>query len=176
MLEPKQIQLSTRRDDRGALTEIFRENWPDCSSSVQWNLIRSEANVLRGMHVHVSRIDYLVVLQGHVHVAMCDLRKPAVERRSGTIVELSGENPSALMIPTGVAHGFYFREAASLVYGMTHYWDPVNDEFGCQWTDEALGVPWPAECVAPLLSPRDEAAGSLDELLATLRNLEHRSW
>jgi len=61
MSEPKLIQLSTHWDARGALTEIFRGDWPDVAAPVQWNFVHSEANVLRGVHVHVTHVDYLVV-------------------------------------------------------------------------------------------------------------------
>ena len=176
MLEPRQIPLSTHRDDRGALTEIFRKDWLDVPAPVQWNFVRSEANVLRGVHVHVTHVDYLVPLQGRMLVGLNDLRRGAAGHSQGTVVELSADSPSMLMIPPGVAHGFYFVAPASFVYGVSHVWDPVNDEFGCRWDDPALTIPWPAECVSPRLSARDEKAGSLDLLLTTLRSKGHHSW
>jgi dTDP-4-dehydrorhamnose 3,5-epimerase len=102
-------------------------------------------------------------------VGISDVREESLEHLKGALIELSSEAPSALMVPPGVAHGFYIPEPTLYVYGMTHPWDPVNDEFGCRWDDEALAIPWPAECTAPDLSPRDDAAGSLSALLATLR-------
>jgi dTDP-4-dehydrorhamnose 3,5-epimerase len=109
-------------------------------------------------------------------VGLNDLRGGAAGRKHGELVELSADDPSLLMIPPGVAHGFYFAGPASFVYGVSHVWDPVNDEFGCHWSDPALGIPWPAECVSPRLSARDEKAGSLDLLLTTLRSRGHNSW
>jgi dTDP-4-dehydrorhamnose 3,5-epimerase len=176
MLQPRQIPLSTHRDERGALTEIFRKDWLDVPTPVQWNFVQSEANVLRGVHVHVTHIDCLVPLHGRMLVGLNDLRGDAAGRNQGELVELSADDPSLLMIPPGVAHGFYFAGPASFVYGVSHVWDPVNDEFGCHWSDPALGIPWPAECVSPWLSARDEKAGSLDLLLTTLRSRGHNSW
>jgi dTDP-4-dehydrorhamnose 3,5-epimerase len=176
MLEPKQIQLSTHRDGRGTLTEIYRQDWPDVASPVQWNFVRSEANVLRGVHVHVTHVDYLVALRGRMLVGVSDLRNDSIARRAGAIIELSGDHPTALMIPKGVAHGFYFPEPSSFMCGVTHYWDPVNDEFGCRWDDPALGIPWPVGCTSPQLSARDAAAGSLDELMVKLRKTGHSGW
>lgn len=176
MLQLRQIQLSTRRDERGELTEIFREDWPDVPAPVQWNFVRTEANVLRGVHVHVTHVDCLVALHGRMQVGINDLRAGSIGHNQGGIVELSGDNPSVLMIPPGVAHGFYFAGPASFVYGVSHYWDPVNDEFGCRWDDPALRIPWPADCVAPQLSTRDESAGSLQELLSNLHGGGHGSW
>ena len=167
MLELTKLKLRTHDDSRGNLTEIFREEWPGVPPIVQWNFVRSEANVLRGMHVHVTHVDYLIVLEGRILVGLCDLRESGSGR--GEIVEMPGDNSCALVIPNGVAHGFYFPESAAYIYGMTHYWDPVNDEFGCRWDDPALAVPWPAQCAAPRLSERDEAAGPLAVMLGHLR-------
>jgi len=64
-----------------------------------------------------------------------------------------------------VAHGFYFPEAACLVYSVSHYFDGA-DEFGCRWDDPDLAVAWP--CQDPLLSPRDRTAGSYDEMNVAL--------
>lgn len=166
------IPLTTHIDARGELTEIFCQDSPNVAPRVQWNFVRSNANVLRGVHVHVTHVDYVVALQGRILIGLSDLR-PGSAAGLGSIVELSGNNLRALVIPPGVAHGFYFAEPASFVYGMTDRWDPVHDEFGCRWNDPALGIPWPAECVAPELSARDVEAGSLAALLAQLRDDGH---
>ena len=48
--------LRMHRDERGVLTEIFRESWAGLAA-VQWNAVRSAAGVLRGVHVHVRHAD-----------------------------------------------------------------------------------------------------------------------
>ena len=176
MLEPQLIPLATHRDTRGALTEIFRRDWPDVVAPVQWNFVRSERNVMRGVHVHVTHVDYLVALQGRMLVGLCNLRDGSRSARDGSIVELYGEDLRALVIPPGVAHGFYFPEPALFVYGVTHRWNPVNDEWGCRWNDPALGIPWPADCTSPEMSARDAEAGSLEQLLSRLREGGHAAW
>jgi dTDP-4-dehydrorhamnose 3,5-epimerase len=45
--------LVVHRDDRGWISEIFRQEWPTGVAPVQWNAVRSMAGVLRGVHVHV---------------------------------------------------------------------------------------------------------------------------
>lgn len=167
------VTLSPLRDSRGSLTEIFRQEWVNSAIPVQWNCVQSETNVLRGVHVHVKHVDYLVVLKGRMLVGVTDLREGGIG--AGSIIELSEENRSMLMVPQGVAHGFYFPEPTTFVYGVSEYWDPIHDEYGCRWDDPALGIPWP-KAIAPLLSERDEAASSLEELLVALRNEENVSW
>lgn len=51
------VTLSTLRDRRGSLTEIFRQEWVNSAVPVQWNRVQSEANVLRGVRVlHLSSV------------------------------------------------------------------------------------------------------------------------
>jgi len=83
----------------------------------------------------------------------------------GALVELSADDPSMLVIPTGVAHGFYFAEPSLHLYGVTKYWD-VGDELACHWADPQLEIPWPA--LPTLVSERDSTAPSLAELLDEL--------
>lgn len=164
----KHVLLSTHRDSRGALTEIFRQDWVDSPLAVQWNLVQSEANVLRGVHLHVKHFDYLVVIKGHMQVGMCDLREEITGDRTGSLVDLIEGSRSMLVIPPGVAHGFYFPEPTTFVYGVSEYWDPIHDELGCRWDDAALGIPWP-KAITPLLSEPDKAASSLAALLTKLQ-------
>jgi len=169
----KVVPLSPLRDRRGSLTEIFRQEWVNSALPVQWNYVQSEANVLRGIQVHVKRIDYLVMIKGRMQVGLSDLREGGIG--AGSIIELSEDNRSMLVIPQGVAHGFYFPEPTIFAVGLSEYWDHIPDEHRCRWDDPGLGIPWP-KAIAPLLSERDEAACSLEELLVTLRNEENVSW
>ena len=70
-------------------------------------------------------------------------------------------SPRALVIPVGVAHGFYFHEPSIHVYAVSHEFDPA-DELGCRWYDPTLEIAWP--CTDPLISARDRELGSLSEL------------
>jgi dTDP-4-dehydrorhamnose 3,5-epimerase len=157
--------LDANADDRGVFTELYRASWDERAAPVQWNAVRSEANVLRGVHVHIRHDDYLTVPHGRALVGLRDLRRGSETEGVSALVELTGERPAALMIPHGVAHGFYFPETSLHIYGVTEYWDP-SDELGCHWADEQLGIPWPVE--APRLSERDAASQSLQALLDQL--------
>ena len=158
--------LTTHRDERGWLSEIFRQEWPTGVAPVQWNAVRSEAGVLRGVHVHVRHTDHIAMLQGRASFGLHDLRPASSTYGWAGLVEMSDEQPATLTIPPGVAHGFYFHEPALLVYGVTTYWDP-DDEMGCHWADPDLRIPWPAS--DPVLSPHDAAAGRLRDLAESYR-------
>jgi dTDP-4-dehydrorhamnose 3,5-epimerase len=157
--------LNVHRDERGWLTELFRNNWEAAPDACQWNASLSEPNVLRGVHVHHRHHDYLVVLQGRLSIGLYDARPQSPTFRAGQLVELAGEQPTAITIPPGVLHGFYAHQTTLYTYAVDSYYDP-DDEIGCHWTDPGLGIAWP--CRHPMLSERDDAAGPLAVLEARL--------
>jgi dTDP-4-dehydrorhamnose 3,5-epimerase len=163
--------LAPHADDRGVFTELFRDSWALDVEPVQWNAVRSEANVLRGVHGHLRHEDYLTLVAGRATIGLHDLRPGSRTEGLGATVELDARKPAALVIPTGVAHGFYFHEPSVHVYAVSHEFDPA-DELGCRWDDPALGIEWP--CAEPLLSQRDRDLGPLSELRAVWRAVPER--
>ena len=154
-------QLEPHADSRGVFTELFRDSWGLPVAPVQWNAVRSEANVLRGVHAHWQHADYLTVAVGSASIGLHDLREGSPTEGSGYFVQLDAAAPAALAIPPGVAHGFYFHEPSLHVYAVSHEWDPA-DELGCRWDDHALDIAWP--CSEPLISERDRELGPLSAL------------
>jgi dTDP-4-dehydrorhamnose 3,5-epimerase len=145
--------------------ELFRREWGVGIEPIQWNVLASRAGVLRGVHVHPRHDDYLTLFSGRATIGLCDLRRGSPTERRAAVVEMSGEAPSAITIPHGVAHGFYFPEPSVHIYAVSHYWD-LADELACRWDDPGLRIPWsPRE---PILSPRDATAPSLATLLDQL--------
>lgn len=157
--------LTMHADARGCFTEVFRQHWDVGLQPVQWNIVRSVPNVLRGVHLHRRHADYLTILTGRALVGLCDLRPESPTHGVAGLVEMVGDDLAGLEIPPGVAHGFYFVESSLHLYAVTHYWDHA-DELGCRWNDPDLRIPWPIR--DPLLSPRDQQLGSLAELLDQL--------
>lgn len=179
-------RLIRHADERGSFGELWRASSfrrLDAASTgmpgatfVQANLSTSTRGVLRGLHLHRHQLDYWVVLSGLAFVALVDVRplvsgtgpKAAVETR-----EL-GEGDS-VQIPSGVAHGFLAVEALELLYLVTNEYDG-SDELGFAWDDPQLGIEWPTVSATsdgrPILSERDQANPSLEELVAHLRTDE----
>ena len=139
-------------DDRGALTEVFREVPGLDISPVQWNYVRSNKGVLRGVHAHVRHTDYLIVLEGSAIVGMKDLRPDSPTHNITMMLRLDGGDLRAIVIPPGVAHGFNFERPSLHLYAVDCYWDPA-DELGCAWDDPGLNILWP--CANPQISARD---------------------
>ena len=157
--------LTMNRDSRGSFTELFREEWDTGLSPVQWNAVSSEPGTLRGVHLHIRHDDYLTVLKGRAFVGLRDLRNGSPTEELSVLVELTEDPLTALVIPHGVAHGFYFPEPSLHLYAVTKYWD-VDDELACHWADPDLEIAWPAEPTN--VSERDATAQSLAELLDEL--------
>jgi dTDP-4-dehydrorhamnose 3,5-epimerase len=158
------MPLTTHSDGRGDLTEIVRSEWHETPLPVQWIVIRTGPNIMRGVHVHMGKWDYACVVAGEMIVGLHDLRlkQPAV---STALLRLSGARLQALVIPPGVARGFYAPGDSTLVLGASTYSDD-SDERACRWDSPELGLDWP--CTAPELSARDRDAGSYAALKTAL--------
>jgi dTDP-4-dehydrorhamnose 3,5-epimerase len=157
----KVIELEVHEDPRGTFVEFYRQSWlPTQQPTLQGNISRSHAGVLRGMHFHRLQWDLWFVLSGEAFVALADLRSGSPSDGATASMRLSGERPRGLFIPPGVAHGFYAETELVLEYLVDRYFDGT-DENGVAWDDPALGIDWPA--TAPILSARDRANPSLEE-------------
>ena len=156
--------LRTHADDRGALTEVYRDEWTEGDSPVQWNVVRSEPGVLRGVHCHWHHADVLNVITGELVLGLVDLRPGSPTEGLAELHRIPALT-SVVVVPPGVAHGFYFDQPTCIAYGVSAYWS-LDDELGCRWDDPGLGIPWP--CTAPALSERDRTAGDLVSLRAAI--------
>jgi dTDP-4-dehydrorhamnose 3,5-epimerase len=154
-------RLESHPDDRGAFLELWREEWGIARPMPQWNAVRSDARVLRGVHVHRRHDDYLTLPVGRAVIGLCDLRPASATSRAAATVALDDTDPHALVIPHGVAHGFLFLAPSLHCYAVSHTFDPT-DELGCRYDDPELGISWPAGDVR--LSPRDRDLPSLAAL------------
>jgi dTDP-4-dehydrorhamnose 3,5-epimerase len=147
-------RLTEHTDSRGTLAEIHRADWTPSGAFLQWNLVRSLGNVLRGVHVHPKHADYLMVLSGTMLLGLHDLRPDDPLARTSLFLTLSGNEPTTVYIPPGVCHGFWFAEPTTYIYGLSTGWNMAG-ELGCRYDDPALGLAWPTS--SPILSPRDTA-------------------
>ena len=162
----ERIRLESQADAGGVCTQVFHREWHLGIHPVQWNAVQSEANVLRGVHVHVVHEDYFVLLKGRMRLGLRDLRPGSLTEGNTAVLDLKAEPLEAVCIPPGVAHGFYFTRRSLHLYSVSHYWT-LADELGCHWSDPELRLDWRVR--EPLLSQRDASAGSLRELVETVR-------
>jgi len=161
--------LTLHRDDCGGVCGVFRASWDEVVGPSQWSIVRSGFNVMRGVHVHLRHVDYVLSVMGRVLMGLSDLREESATFRTGCLVELSSDALAAVQIPPGVAHGFYYPGPNILLHGSSEYFDPADD-LECRWNDPALNIPWP-KVIDPIMSPRDRQSCSLADMLEKRREL-----
>lgn len=166
----KLIPLQMHHDDRGLVAELYRKEWSIGLEALQWNVSHSKTNVLRGVHVHPKHLDYLIVLKGHMTLYLHDVRPSSVSRNKTVIIDLKGDILQAVVIPPGVAHGFYFNEDSTHIYAVSEYWNQ-EDELGCMWNSPELNIILPT--INPMLSTRDQNALTYDAMIqAYIKKIE----
>jgi dTDP-4-dehydrorhamnose 3,5-epimerase len=157
-------KLNLFEDDRGELAELFNAK-SDTFSLAQLNYVNSLKNTFRGMHLHASHSDYLVVLSGTMVLALKDCRKSSNTFGITEFHTLSMNDPHVACISPGIAHGFYFPENTIYCYGLSHPWD-ASEKLGFRWNAPDTCFDWPM--TNPSVSERDAQAGTFSELMQKL--------
>lgn len=155
----KRVQLTAHRDARGFFTERFRADiWQQhgLPAPAQFNHSRSEAGVLRGLHLqHTPAQGKLVgVTRGRILDVAVDMRTDSATYLQHVALEL--DETTMLWIPQGFLHGFCVlgEEAADVLYGVSAHYNAAG-EAGIRFDDPQLAVNWPLK--NPIISERDAA-------------------
>jgi dTDP-4-dehydrorhamnose 3,5-epimerase len=163
LIEPKVF-----RDPRGHFLEIFQarryseNNVP--SDFVQDNISYSHQGVLRGLHYQLRfpQGKLIMPLTGEVWDVVVDIRRGSPTFGKWLTVTLTADPCRQLYVPPGFAHGFVVvSEAATVFYKCTDFYHP-EDEYGINWNDPDLAIPWPV--TAPVLSDKDWQSPFLRDL------------
>ena len=151
-------------DARGFFFESFNEQAFRTATGlnvafVQDNHSRSAQGVLRGLHYQIEQPQgkLVRVVRGAVFDVAVDLRQTSPTFGHWVGVELSEENHRQLWVPAGFGHGFLtLSETADFLYKTTDYYAPAFERC-IAWNDPALGIEWPLNGMAALLSQKDQA-------------------
>ena len=164
------IEPTVHGDERGFLVETFRDsemhNLGIAVDFVQDNQSRSDARVLRGIHMQRGQAKLVRCPRGRIFDVAVDLRpdSPTYKRWEG--YELDDVDHRQLFIPEGFGHGFCaLSEVADVLYRLSSYYDPELER-GIAWDDPEIKVHWPIS--DPILSERDRRAPTLTELSTSL--------
>ena len=150
-------------DDRGFFSEIYhRERLQDAGIDlefVQENYSWSAAaNTLRGLHFQTGQYaqDKLVqVVRGTILDVAVDLREGSPWYGRYVMAEISAENWQQILVPKGFAHGFLTLAAdTAVIYRVTTHYSQAHDS-GVRWNDPDIGVDWPVDEAAAILSEKD---------------------
>lgn len=167
------VEPQIHGDERGFLLETFSEPaWRELGIEgpfIQENHSRSTAKgTLRGIHFQTVPGQGKLVRcsRGAIFDVAVDLRRdsPTFGRWEGHVLDDVAHHQ--LWVPVGFGHGFQvLSEIADVSYKLTSLYDPAT-EAELAWNDPDVGIEWPES--EPILSDRDRAAPTLDEIKADL--------
>jgi len=123
----------------------------------------SNKNVIRGMHFQLPPHDHVKLVYcplGAVEDVMIDLRSGPGYGRVAKVL-LSGNQPSLVFIPKGIAHGFRALMDGSLMVYKTSTEHAPNSDAGIRW--DSFGHDWGLD--QPIISDRDQRHPTLDNFV-----------
>lgn len=149
--------LSAFEDARGSFRKLFHaqsfQTLLPGFVPAEVYLTTSAKGVLRGMHFQVPPHDHakvVICLSGRVTDVLLDLRRGHGFGAS-THVELTPQGPNTVLIPKGVAHGFYSHEDGSALLYLVETEHALESDAGVLWN--SFGFDWPSQNA--ILSDRD---------------------
>lgn len=135
---------------------------------VQDNHSRSEMRgTIRGLHFQkppYSQAKLVRCSAGRILDVAVDIRRGSPTYGCHFTVELSAENGRQLLIPSGFAHGLVTLEPGTEVqYKVSADYHPESDA-GIIWNDPEIGIRWPVDEAAALLSGKDKTLPRLAQI------------
>lgn len=141
-------------DSRGVFSKCFSNSGLPCLKVEELFYTVSARGTLRGMHLQeppFQQHKLVFCVGGHAFDAMVDLRVGSPTYGEVWTCSLSANEPHAVLIAPGVAHGFLAHEDNTvLVYATTSAYSPEHDR-GVRW--DSIGLDWPFS--PSHVSPRD---------------------
>lgn len=163
------------KDDRGLFLEAFRHDRLAEATGrrfelQQANVSVSRRGVVRGIHfadTPPGQAKYVSVAQGAGIDFVVDIRVGSPTFGTWDSVILDADTRRSVFISEGLGHAFAaLTDDATLTYLVSSTYDPAA-EHDLNVLDPDIGLVFPSELGEPILSPKDLAAPSLAELLAS---------
>lgn len=164
-------------DERGFFREWFKAADVLAVTGVEFeiqqaNISQSQRGVIRGIHYSLSpegQAKWITCASGHVLDVIVDIRPNSATFKKVVQVDLRGGEARALLIGTGLGHGFLALEDNSvLTYLLSSPYSP-QDEYEINPMDSDLNIDWQLGLVGGsglIISPKDSQAPSLSERIA----------
>lgn len=166
-------------DDRGSFLESFRADAFEEATGhpftlAQANTSVSRAGTLRGVHfaeLPPSQAKYVTCSRGSILDVVVDIRVGSPTYGQWQGAHLDARDRQAVYLAEGLGHAFMALEDDTVVNYLCSAPYAPGREHGIHPLDPAIGIEWPTTGadgtpLAPLLSPKDEAAPSLAEVEA----------
>ncbi len=163
-------------DSRGFFAETWsRQRFADSGFAMDWvqdnQSFSAEKHVLRGLHFQVAPFaqDKIVrVLKGAIFDVAVDIRQGSPTYGQWVSCILSAEKFNQLLVPKGFAHGFLTLEPSCEVFYKVSAPYSQSCDRALRFDDPAIGIAWPLEGAAPLLSNKDQNAPLLADIAAEI--------
>ncbi len=129
----------------GILAEIVRDDEGVLKKFGQSTMTVNHKGTIKAWHWHERQDDLWFVATGKIIVVLHDLRKDSRTYGETQVIEAGAPDYSAILIPTGVAHGYKVvsEELAILFYHTTEHYEPKNpDEKRIPYDDPKIGFDW----------------------------------
>lgn len=99
--------INKYEDERGYLMEIFRSDDLNDYIPAMSYVSLTKPGVIRGPHEHVDQTDAFVFIgPGSFSLHLWDRRTDSVTRDEKMVLEVGVSNPSLVIVPPGVVHGY----------------------------------------------------------------------
>ena len=158
-------------DERGFFSETYKESEYEAFGIprfVQDNVSESRKGVIRGLHWQEKphgQGKLVSCLAGRILDVAVDIRIESEHFGKHIEIELNSNEPTALWIPEGFAHGFQaLEESTRVCYKVTNYWKPESEK-SIFPLDNAIDIKWPI--ANPVISFKDASSPSLHEVTFT---------
>ncbi|MFX3617789.1 MAG: dTDP-4-dehydrorhamnose 3,5-epimerase family protein [Sporolactobacillus sp.] len=138
-------ELDKKCDDRGFFAELVREDETLLERFGQASWSKSYPGVIKAFHYHKLQDDLWFFPVGQAQVVLYDLRKDSPTKGETGVFYLGEDNPSLLLIPRGVAHGYRVlgNEPLMIIYFTTQAYRAADpDEQRIDWNDPEIDFDW----------------------------------
>jgi dTDP-4-dehydrorhamnose 3,5-epimerase len=120
--------------------------------------LSAHKGTVRGLHFQVppkAQAKLVRVLRGSIMDVVVDIRRGSPSYGKWCSATLTTTGGEQLFIPRGFAHGFCTLEAnTEVAYKVDAYYAPECDT-GILWNDPEIGIAWPVDAAAAILSRKD---------------------
>lgn len=155
------VSTDRRDDNRGYFARAYCQR-DFASAGLRMDFVQTSlsfnkvAGTFRGMHYNrdpFGENKLVRCIRGCIVDVILDLRKTSSTYLRHVLVELSGSNQNAVVVPDGCAHGYITMEDdTELLYMIDRLYDPSASR-GVRWDDPAFDIELPREIA--VAHPRD---------------------
>ena len=159
-------------DERGFFSEVWSRKTLsalgiEAGFEQENHSLSRQVGTVRGLHFQTppfAQAKLVRVVRGRVFDVAVDLRRLSPTYGQWVGAELSSEDGRMIWIPAGFAHGFCTLEPhTEIVYLVDAPYSAANNA-GLRWNDPAIGIDWPVDDNAVILSLADRDAPGISAL------------